>query len=70
MNHRVFDVRGLKLHALDRGEGRPSLLLHGWLDHAHSTLDAVVLEPYGWPADLPDTEILERLLALNLERAG
>ena len=36
MNHRVFDVRGLKLHALDRGEGRPSLLLHGWLDHAHS----------------------------------
>jgi len=36
VNHRVFDVRGLKLHALDRGEGRPSLLLHGWLDHAHS----------------------------------
>lgn len=36
MNHRLFDVRGLKLHALDRGEGTPSLLLHGWLDHAHS----------------------------------
>jgi pimeloyl-ACP methyl ester carboxylesterase len=36
VNHRVFDVRGLKLHAIDRGEGAPSLLLHGWLDHAHS----------------------------------
>ncbi|MGZ6143509.1 MAG: alpha/beta fold hydrolase [Myxococcales bacterium] len=32
----LFDVHGLKLHALDRGEGRPTLLLHGWLDHAHS----------------------------------
>ncbi len=36
MNHLLFDVRGLKLHALDRGQGAPSLLLHGWLDHAHS----------------------------------
>ena len=24
---------------------------------------------YGWPADLTDEEILEKLLALNLERA-
>ena len=24
---------------------------------------------YGWPPDLPDDEVLERLLALNLERA-
>jgi hypothetical protein len=24
---------------------------------------------YGWPSDLSDEEILERLLALNLERA-
>ena len=36
MNHLLFDVRGLKLHALERGEGEPVLLLHGWLDHAHS----------------------------------
>lgn len=36
MNHLLFDVRGLKLHALDRGQGEPTLLLHGWLDHAHS----------------------------------
>ena len=25
---------------------------------------------YGWPADLSDDQILERLLALNLERAA
>jgi hypothetical protein len=25
---------------------------------------------HGWPADLSDDAILERLLALNLERAG
>ena len=36
MNHLLHDVRGLKLHALGRGEGPPALLLHGWLDHAHS----------------------------------
>ena len=41
-----------------------------WLDNAHRTLDAAVADAYGWPADLADGEILERLLALNLERAG
>ena len=25
---------------------------------------------YGWPADLTDEQILEKLLALNLERAA
>jgi hypothetical protein len=39
-----------------------------WLEHAHAALDAVVLDAYGWPADLADDEILARLLALNLER--
>ncbi len=41
-----------------------------WLDHAHKKLDAVVAAAYGWPADLTDEQILERLLALNLERAA
>lgn len=27
-------------------------------------------DAYGWPHDLSDEEILERLLALNLERAA
>ena len=40
-----------------------------WLDNAHARLDTTVADAYGWAADLPDTEILERLLALNLERA-
>jgi type II restriction/modification system DNA methylase subunit YeeA len=41
-----------------------------WLDHAHVTLDAAVAETYGWPADLPDADVLDRLLTLNLQRAG
>ena len=41
-----------------------------WLDLAHKKLDAVVADAYGWPADLTDEQILERLLALNLARAG
>ena len=41
-----------------------------WLDNAHRRLDAAVSDAYGWPADLAEEAILERLLALNLERAG
>jgi len=40
-----------------------------WLDLAHKKLDAAVAAAYGWPADLSEEQILERLLALNLERA-
>ena len=40
-----------------------------WLDNAHARLDTTVADAYGWAADLPDTGILEHLLALNLERA-
>jgi hypothetical protein len=36
----------------------------------HDTIDAAVAEAYGWPADLTDEEILERLVALNKERAA
>ncbi|HYY52618.1 MAG TPA: alpha/beta hydrolase [Myxococcales bacterium] len=36
MNHRLLDVRGLKLHCVERGEGELTLLLHGWLDHCGS----------------------------------
>ena len=39
------------------------------LDHIHTALDNAVLEAYGWPRNLSDEQILERLLALNLERA-
>ena len=36
-----------------------------WLDLAHRKLDAAVAAAYGWPADLTDEQILEKLLALN-----
>ena len=35
----------------------------------HHAIDALVARAYGWPADLPDEEILTRLVALNKERA-
>ena len=44
-----------------------------WLTHAHQTLDHAVAAAYGWPdysPEMPDEELLRRLLALNLERAG
>jgi type II restriction/modification system DNA methylase subunit YeeA len=41
-----------------------------WLEDAHRALDKAVLAAYGWPEALSDAEILERLLALNRERAG
>ena len=41
-----------------------------WLQIALQEIDEAVAAAYGWPADLSDDEILSRLLALNLERAG
>lgn len=36
----------------------------------HDDLDAAVAAAYGWPADLTDQEILERIVALNAARAA
>lgn len=44
-----------------------------WLDAAHKALDAAVASAYGWTdytPELPDEEVLRRLLALNRERSG
>ena len=44
-----------------------------WLDNAHKILDSAVASAYGWAdytADMPDDEILRRLLKLNLERSS
>jgi hypothetical protein len=38
-----------------------------WLANAHAKLDAAVATAYGFPADLSDEAILEKLLALNLD---
>ena len=40
-----------------------------WLANAHAALDAAVADAYGWPASLDGAAILERLLALNLQRS-
>jgi hypothetical protein len=42
-----------------------------WLDNAHKTLDAAVAKAYGWTdytPEMPDEEILFRLLELNQRR--
>lgn len=36
----------------------------------HDEIDAAVAQAYGWPAGLTDEQILERLVALNKERAA
>ena len=41
-----------------------------WLANAHAELDSAVAAAYGWPADIGTDDALERLLALNLERAA
>jgi hypothetical protein len=45
-----------------------------WLAQLHAALDRAVWAAYEWddpdPAEVPEDEILARLLALNLERAG
>jgi SAM-dependent methyltransferase len=39
------------------------------LKELHDRLDAAVADAYGWPVDLPEDELLARLVALNGERA-
>ncbi|MHC2992686.1 DNA methyltransferase [Pontibacter sp. HJ8] len=46
-------------------QGLVSILLQ-----LHTELDAAVAAAYNWPANLPEEEILERLVALNKERAA
>ena len=44
-----------------------------WLQNAHRELDQAVAAAYGWTdytPEMPDEEILRRLLALNLARAS
>ena len=53
-----------KEQALD-AKGLVSLLLD-----LHRKLDAAVAQAYGWPVELSDAEILERLVALNHDRAA
>ena len=40
-----------------------------WFLDTHRELDTAVFAAYGWDPAMPDAEILEKLLALNQERA-
>ena len=40
-----------------------------WLALAHDKLDVAVFAAYAWPPSLSDEQLLEKLLALNLQRA-
>ena len=63
-----------KLRASEPIEGKDKDIydqgLIGILKDLHDQIDAEVAAAYGWPADLSDEEILERLIALNRERAA
>jgi type II restriction/modification system DNA methylase subunit YeeA len=41
-----------------------------WLANAHEKLDAAIASAYDFGVDLTDEQILEKLLALNIERAN
>ena len=42
----------------------------GIVNRLHEQLDEAVAAAYGWPADLPPSEIVTRLVGLNAERAA
>lgn len=62
-----------KLRAGERIEGRDREIydqgLIGILKDIHDRIDTAVAAAYGWPADLGGDAILDRLVALNRERA-
>lgn len=58
---------GAPLSPKDEDVRRRGLVLV--LKELHDTIDGLVHEAYGWPAAISDEQILERLVALNAERA-
>lgn len=58
---------GAELDAADEDAKARGLVLV--LGDLHAAIDRLAAEAYGWPADLPDEEVLARLVALNAERA-
>ena len=59
---------GVALNAIEAG--RADLARAGIVNRLHEQLDEAVAAAYGWPADLPPSEIVARLVALNAERAA
>jgi hypothetical protein len=59
--------RGEELSAKDKRVHEQGLV--SVLRQIHDDLDAAVFDAYGWPRELTDEQILQRLVALNHERA-
>ena len=59
--------QGEELNAKDRQIHEQGLV--SVLQQLHDELNSAVEEAYGWPVDLPDEAILERLVDLNRERS-
>jgi len=63
-----------KLRAGERIEGKDREVyeqgLVGVLRKLHDDIDAEVAAAYGWPMDLPEHDLLQRLVDLNRERAA
>jgi hypothetical protein len=68
----LYNLReGLKAGTLDKaGEARALAARAAIVDRLHAQIDAEVAAAYGWPVDLPPSEIVARLVALNAERAA
>jgi hypothetical protein len=54
----------------EKDKAQDSTALVSLLLELHTRLDTAVAAAYGWPADLPEEEVLARLVALNRERAA
>ena len=49
---------------------RRTYTIPAWLANAHAHLDAAVAAAYGWPHNLSDDAVLERLFEMDQERTA
>jgi hypothetical protein len=84
--HEAISVAAVALDAFRNGWLKPSGLIGKelaartltnlynarpeWLKQAHERVDRAVYAAYGWDYPLSDEDVLVRLMALNVERAG
>ena len=69
----IYNLRDLKRSGakLDPAtEDRATRARAGIVAKLHDDIDTAVAAAYRWPADLPPSEIVARLVALNAERAA
>ena len=66
VNLQETDSKGKKIHAKLIKSHETGLV--SILKKHHDDLDTAVAEAYGWPTNLPDQEILQRLVNLNTHR--